>query len=90
MFESTRTFEHRLLIRGSQVRILPGAPTTIDQPREGGMISLLRHVVNRSRVRADSRRKRPLHQVAAEMRFRERNREGSIWRSGKGGFHHDR
>jgi hypothetical protein len=63
----------------------------IHQPPEGGKSRrFLRRLVSRSRARADLRRKRVLDQAAAEMRFRERNREASIWRSGKGGFHHDR
>jgi hypothetical protein len=38
---------------------------------------------------AASRRRRALHRALAEMKLREA-REGSIWRSGKGGAHHDR
>jgi hypothetical protein len=54
------------------------------------MKRFLNAFVTRARARATQRRKRALDQAAAEMRFRERNREGSVWRSGKGGFHHDR
>ena len=54
------------------------------------MKNFLKDFVSRSRAKATVRRRRALHQAAAEMRFRERNREGSVWRSGKGGFHHDR
>ena len=54
------------------------------------MKNFLKDFVSRSRAKATVYRRRALHQAAAEMKFRERNREGSVWRSGKGGFHHDR
>ena len=49
-----------------------------------------RGFVTRAHARAEKRRERALRQAASEMRLRERNRDGSIWRTGKGGFHHDR
>ncbi len=41
------------------------------------------------RIRAATRRRRALHRAAAEMERRDPH-GGSIWRSGKGGAHHDR
>ncbi len=49
----------------------------------------LRALADGLRARAAARRRRALHGAAAEMERREKQ-EGSIWRSGKGGYHHDR
>jgi len=43
----------------------------------------------RLHTRATTRRKRALRRAAAEMERRDPH-GGSIWRSGKGGAHHDR
>jgi hypothetical protein len=44
---------------------------------------------DRRRARAEIRRKRALKRAVAEME-RHQIEDGSIWRSGKGGAHHDR
>lgn len=49
----------------------------------------LRGLADGLRARTAARRRRALRGAAAEMERREKQ-EGSIWRSGKGGYHHDR
>ncbi|HET6715013.1 MAG TPA: hypothetical protein VFI59_15075 [Actinomycetota bacterium] len=49
----------------------------------------IRRFLDGLRTRASERRKRALRRAAAEMQRRDPH-EGSIWRSGKGGAHHDR
>lgn len=57
---------------------------------EGGGVKLsLKALADGLRARAAARRRRALHGAAAEIERREKQ-EGSIWRSGKGGYHHDR
>ena len=53
------------------------------------MKRFLKDFVDRRRRSAAIRRGRALERAAAEMKLREKQ-EGSIWRSGKGGAHHDR
>ncbi len=53
------------------------------------MMGFLRNLLGRRRASASERRSRLLQKAAAEMKLRE-TQEGSIWRSGKGGAHHDR
>ena len=55
----------------------------------GGMRRSLRAFVDGLRARTEARRRRALRGAVAEMERREKQ-EGSIWRSGKGGYHHDR
>ena len=52
------------------------------------MKRFLKDFVDRLKVKAAIRRKRALQRAAAEMKLRE-EQEGSIWKSGKGGAHHD-
>jgi hypothetical protein len=44
---------------------------------------------NRFQAKMTSRRGRALERAIAEKKLRE-GQDGSIWRSGKGGAHHDR
>jgi hypothetical protein len=53
------------------------------------MIRYMKDLVGRTRAKAAIRRNRALHKAVAERRLRE-TQEGSIWRSGEGGAHHDR
>jgi len=49
----------------------------------------LKDVVGSMRARVAARRKRDLRRALAETKLRE-TQDPSIWRSGKGGAHHDR
>ena len=53
------------------------------------MMRLLGSFLEKMRARSADRRARALHRAIAETKLRE-TQEGSIWRSGKGGAHHDR
>ena len=52
------------------------------------MKRFLRAMKDKRRARAEVRRKRALKRAVAEME-RHQIEDGSIWRSGKGGAHHD-
>lgn len=49
----------------------------------------MKDFVRRRRAKAAMRRAAALQKAAREMKLLE-TREGSIWKSGKGGGHHDR
>ena len=49
----------------------------------------LRDLVGSMRARTEARRARGLRRAIAEKQMRE-HQDPSIWRSGKGGAHHDR
>ena len=53
------------------------------------MMKILDRLRNRFQARMTSRRCRALERALAEKKLRE-GQDGSIWRSGKGGAHHDR
>jgi len=53
------------------------------------MLRLVKARVDRRRVKAADRRKAALEKATREMQLRDTD-GGSIWRSGKGGGHHDR
>ena len=53
------------------------------------MKRFVKDAVDRRRSKAATRRKAALDKAAREMRDRETD-GGSIWKSGKGGGHHDR
>jgi hypothetical protein len=53
------------------------------------MVSSLKELLARRRSKAALRRKAELERAAREMSSRETD-GGSIWKSGKGGGHHDR
>jgi len=57
----------------------------------GGLLMrrLIRDFVDRRRSKAETRRRSELRRAARQMQHRDAN-EDSIWRSGKGGGHHDR
>ena len=52
-------------------------------------MKVLERLRNRFQARMTSRRGRALERALAEKNLRE-GQDGSIWRSGKGGAHHDR
>ena len=53
------------------------------------VMKILDRLRNRFQARMKSRRGRALERALAEKKLRE-GQDGSIWRSGKGGAHHDR
>jgi hypothetical protein len=53
------------------------------------MDRFLRGLVDGLRARVKTRRKRALRKALAAMEQR-KNQEATIWKSGKGGYHHDR
>jgi hypothetical protein len=53
------------------------------------MVGSLKGLLARRRSKAARRRKAELEKAAREMSIRETD-GGSIWKSGKGGGHHDR
>ena len=53
------------------------------------MLGFVKGLADRRRAKAANRRKGALEKAAREMQLRD-NDGGSIWRSGKGGGHHDR
>jgi hypothetical protein len=52
-------------------------------------MKILDQLRNRFQAQMKSRRGRSLERALAEKKLRE-DQDGSIWRSGKGGAHHDR
>ena len=76
---------------GVVVRLPASAARVVGSGRHppGDPMKILDQLRNRFRAQMKSRRGRSLERALAEKKLRE-GQDGSIWRSGKGGAHHDR